>query len=197
MVIIYFNNEQKEDLQFLQELSFEVGSKIVQVSIDFFQGNYNPKLLQNVSTKLNLPQLKVERCVYALSYLFTESSKLSLSKSDFLESVNAISPTKEIEECLLESYQKNCEEMRRILSEMSLKLPSIDSLQWRLDVQISSRRTSNEAKPVYLLKLKTSDNRTVWFQADYNELESMTNQLEIALKESKSQHYKRIKKYIK
>ena len=55
-------------------------------------------------------------------------------------------------------YQENCQEVRAILSHMTMELPHYHNLEWRLDVQLASRSLQQQADPSLTLRLHTKDN---------------------------------------
>jgi hypothetical protein len=52
-------------------------------------------------------------------------------------------------------FVANCKELRTHLSDMSLRLPRYANLDWRLDVQLSSRSLRQQFTPSLLLELET------------------------------------------
>jgi hypothetical protein len=52
-------------------------------------------------------------------------------------------------------FVANCKEIRTHLSDLSLKLPRYANLDWRLDVQLSSRSLRQQFTPSLLLELET------------------------------------------
>ena len=62
---------------------------------------------------------------------------------------------------LLQVYQENCQEVRAILSQMTLDLPHYHDLEWRLEVQLASRSLQQQALPSLSLRLHTRDSGTL------------------------------------
>uniref|UniRef100_A0A8C3U6A4 COMM domain-containing protein 2 n=1 Tax=Catharus ustulatus TaxID=91951 RepID=A0A8C3U6A4_CATUS len=76
--------------------------------------------------------------VEGLVYLLTESSKLMISEVDFQDSIHVLGFSDELNKSLLQLYLDNRKEIRSILGELAPRLPSYHSLEWRLDVQVTS-----------------------------------------------------------
>lgn len=57
---------------------------------------------------------------------------------DFQDSIHVLGFSDELNKLLLQLYLDNRKEIRSILGELAPKLPSYHSLEWRLDVQVTS-----------------------------------------------------------
>ncbi|POI33040.1 hypothetical protein CIB84_003209 [Bambusicola thoracicus] len=88
--------------------------------------------------KLNAGVDTVQHGVEGLMYLLTESSKLMVSEVDFQDSIHVLGFSDELNKLLLQLYLDNRKEIRSILGELAPKLPGYHSLEWRLDVQVTS-----------------------------------------------------------
>ena len=60
-----------------------------------------------------------------------------LNEIDFQDSIITLGFSEELCSLLLELYLSNRNEIRSILSHMSMDLPHYHSLQWRFDVQVN------------------------------------------------------------
>ena len=58
---------------------------------------------------------------------------------------------------LFQLYQEHCSEIRSILGQKAMDLPHYHDLEWRLEVQLSSRALSRQVEPTVLLRLHTRD----------------------------------------
>ncbi|XP_042568164.1 COMM domain-containing protein 2-like [Cyprinus carpio] len=128
-------------------------------------------------------------------YLLTESCKLTISEEDFQDSVLVLGFSEELTELLLQLYLENRKEIRQILSKPAPSLPHYHSLEWRLDVQLSSRPLRHQLKPTVTLKLHLEDGarRSAHvLQTDPATLQHLIDELERALAELKSSHCRRI-----
>lgn len=85
--------------------------------------------------------------------------------------------------------------------DLSLRLPHYHNLEWRLDVQLSSRMLRNQVSPVLLLELETRDavdvSRKQLLQIDYANLDHLVKEIEHAVKEVNTKHSRRIMRYVK
>ena len=127
----------------------------------------------------------------------------------------------ELNKELLALYLEHCKEIRSILSSTSMDLPHYHNLEWRFDVQLASRSLQRQTQPVIMLRLHTKDGgvyemdreresiniyipstftdetKTQLLQIDPANLLHMTQKLEAALAEIKTQHCRRIMRNIK
>ena len=90
--------------------------------------------------------------------------------------------------------------IRNVLTELKMDLPHYHNMEWRLDVQVASRTIKQQSEPSIVLKLTTEEDESKsahLLQTDPVNLVHMTSVLEEALKESRSQHCRRIMRNIK
>ncbi|KAF1470549.1 COMM domain-containing protein 2, partial [Eudyptula minor novaehollandiae] len=153
--------------------------------------------------KLNIGVDTIQHGVEGLTYLLTESSKLMVSEIDFQDSIHVLGFSDELNKLLLHLYLDNRKEIRSILSELTPKLPSYHSLEWRLDVQASSlasRSLRQQIKPAVTIKLhlnQNEDQTAQVLQTDPSTLLHLIQQLEQALGEMKTNHCRRIVRNMK
>ncbi|KAF1508152.1 COMM domain-containing protein 2, partial [Eudyptula minor] len=153
--------------------------------------------------KLNIGVDTIQHGVEGLTYLLTESSKLMISEIDFQDSIHVLGFSDELNKLLLHLYLDNRKEIRSILSELTPKLPSYHSLEWRLDVQASSlasRSLRQQIKPAVTIKLhlnQNEDQTAQVLQTDPSTLLHLIQQLEQALGEMKTNHCRRIVRNMK
>ncbi|XP_019854812.1 PREDICTED: COMM domain-containing protein 2-like [Amphimedon queenslandica] len=97
-------------------------------------------------------------------------------------------------------YEENSSEIRSLLMSMSLDLPHYTDLEWRLEAQLSSRSLERQVQPSILLRLHAEEEDVPsvhTIETDPVNLIHLTNSLETALAEIKSQHCRRIMRGIK
>ncbi|KTG47625.1 hypothetical protein cypCar_00033299, partial [Cyprinus carpio] len=180
------------------------------IAVQFLKKGSNPKIyegaaqpslkscrlmLSDVVGKLNVWSGSVQHGLEGLMYLLTESCKLTISEEDFQDSVLVLGFSEELTELLLQLYLENRKEIRQILSKPAPSLPHYHSLEWRLDVQLSSRPLRHQLKPTVTLKLHLEDGAgrsARVLQTDPATLQHLIDELERALAELKSSHCRRI-----
>eukprot|EP00048_Salpingoeca_helianthica_P016636 m.233395 g.233395 ORF g.233395 m.233395 type:complete len:163 (+) comp19124_c0_seq1:126-614(+) len=156
-----------------------------------------PNIYQNVSKKLQLPAETVQQAIEGIMYLYTECSKLQVSEMDFHDSMMTVGFPEDLIQLLQSVYVANIVRMRAFLSKISMGVPSYENLQWRLDVQIASRTLRGHVEPSVVLQLQTSDDKQHTMATDPATLAHITQQLEAALKELKSAHFRRSTRLLK
>ena len=92
------------------------------------------------------------------------------------------------------------QEIRKILSELSLELPHYTNMHWRLDVQVGSKSLRNTVEPTYLMRIDTESTNgptSHHIEADFANLQHLHEELERALKASKQPMYRTISRVAK
>lgn len=135
----------------------------------------------------------------SLTVLFAEASKLVLNEKDFMESLAVLSWPRGLGEAVMGHYIERRDEIRSVLSELTLKFPKYVDLDWRLDVQVASRTVQSQTNPVYLLCLRLEDAPVseLRMQTDYSSLKHICEKLEQALAEARSTTLLRVSRKIK
>ena len=148
-----------------------------------------------------MPTETVQNGVQGLMYLLTESSKLMMSDLDFADSIIILGYSGDLNELLLKLYMENRFEIREIMAQLSMVIPSYQNMHWRLDAQVASRALKQQAEPTMVIKLDTigpgTEQSSVLLQTDPTTLAHITKELEAALKAVKSSHYRKITRAIK
>ncbi|XP_023931526.1 COMM domain-containing protein 2 [Lingula anatina] len=194
-MLLMLEDEHKEHLAFLTSVGLDVVQEFCKISLGFIKKGSNPKMYQAAASKLGVDAETVMHGVEGLMYLFTESSKLMVNEIDFQDSIMTLGFPEDLKGLLLQQYLENRKEIRCILSEMSMDLPQYHNLEWRFDVKLASRSLKHQIDPTILLKLHIADSgerHTQVLQTDPSNLVHMTNVLDKALQEMKSQHCRRI-----
>uniref|UniRef100_A0A9J7ZK35 COMM domain containing 2 n=1 Tax=Cyprinus carpio carpio TaxID=630221 RepID=A0A9J7ZK35_CYPCA len=191
-MLLVLSEEHNEHLgSFLVRIVGESG----RIAVQFLKKGSNPKIYEGAARKLNVWSGSVQHGLEGLMYLLTESCKLTISEEDFQDSVLVLGFSEELTELLLQLYLENRKEIRQILSKPAPSLPHYHSLEWRLDVQLSSRPLRHQLKPTVTLKLHLEDGAgrsARVLQTDPATLQHLIDELERALAELKSSHCRRI-----
>ncbi|XP_049566175.1 COMM domain-containing protein 2 isoform X2 [Orcinus orca] len=140
-MLLDLSEEHKEHLAFLPQVDSAVVAEFGRIAVEFLRRGSNPKIYEGAARKLSVSSDTVQHGVEGLIHLLTESSKLMISELDFQDSVFVLGFSEELNKLLLQLYLDNRKEIRTILSELAPDLPSYHSLEWRLDVQVTSVRT--------------------------------------------------------
>ncbi|XP_059049343.1 COMM domain-containing protein 2-like [Achroia grisella] len=238
-MIIFLSELQKEHLNLLHKHSTQVLIDFCKLTIDYLNNGVDQKKHNIAAEKLNVPLMAVQNLVHALVYLIIEACKHNLSESDFKSSLALAGFSTEQQEILLKLYYTKKIELSSALNLLQQKDPTYQDFSWRFEVQIASRNTSEEIKPMVAMDFvlmtpknfgqskedkldklnSTSNNKNVspihinttvqdakaashcqniinhhLLQCDLSNLIHMTNVLDQALKESKSQHVRRVQR---
>ncbi|XP_005110093.1 COMM domain-containing protein 2 [Aplysia californica] len=199
-MLLVFEDSHKEHLSFLVGLEPEVLREFCKISMNFIRKGTNPKVFQGAAQKLGVSAESVQHGVEGLMYLLTESSKMMLNEIDFQDSIMTLGFDDDTRTTLLEVYLSQRKDIRDILNEVSMDLPHYHNLEWRFDVQLSSRSLRHQVSPSILLQLQTQEDgekKTQMLQTDPVNLIHLTSVLEEALQEMKSGYCRRIVRNIK
>lgn len=200
-MLLVLSEEHKEHLSFLSEVDSVVVGEFGRIAVEFLKKGSNPKIFEGAARKLNVPAESVQHGVEGLMYLLTESAKLMVSEGDFQDSVLVLGFSEELNQLLLQLYLENRKEIRQVLGKLAPSLPHYHNLEWRLDVQLSSRALRQQLKPSVTLKLVLEDGedslRARVLQTDPSTLQHLIQELERALAELKSSHCRRVLRNIK
>jgi hypothetical protein len=161
------------------------------------------KILEKAASKLGIddPE-KIDRCIGAIGYIFVESAKFRATPEQLSKHLHEAGVAffdvvsnhfAENEPLFHEIVDKNRSDF--------LELPRYSKLDWRLDCVVSSRSKADQVTPIFTLKLDTKTGSTGsheshLLQTDPANLIHMTEVLEKALAELKSNKVKKIQKFL-
>jgi len=194
-MLVVLSDEQKLHLSLLNKININIAKEFCRLAIDFIKNGVNSKKYQTASVKLEIDLDMIRHSVEAVMHIITECSKLYVTETDFQDSIVTLGLEKELNECLLEFYTSNCDDIRQHLKNMSLIVPHYQDLEWRFDVKLSSRMLRYQTTPQIMLKLHTHDGvnkSTKILQTDPVNLKHLTEQLEEALLQVKTSHCRKI-----
>lgn len=194
-MLLVLDDEHKEHLSFLSSVESVVLQEFCKIAVEFMRKGINQKVYQIAAQKLSVDKETVKHGVEGLMYLLTESARLMVSDLDFQDSIAVLGFSEDLRKELLALYAEHRAEIRSILGEMAMDLPHYHNLEWRLDVELASRSLRHQTVPTVLMKLHTEDcgKRDVHIlQTDPVNLVHLTQALEGALAEAKTQHCRRI-----
>ncbi|XP_067948645.1 COMM domain-containing protein 2-like [Watersipora subatra] len=199
-MLLLLDEDHKSDLQLLDRLGLDVLADFVRISIEFLKNGVNKSKLTAAANKLKVEPDVVTKLVEGLMFLLAESSKLMLSEVDFHDSVMTLGVSEEICGEIVRAYLENRAAIRLVLQELSLHPVQYHDLEWRLNVKLASRSLQGQLTPNVLMRLHTTQGASKdsqLLECDIPNLVNLTNSLDDALQESKSQYTRRILRNIK
>ncbi|XP_011694522.1 PREDICTED: COMM domain-containing protein 2 [Wasmannia auropunctata] len=202
-MLLTLKPDHKKHVLFLAEQSLPVLQDFCKLALDYLQKGPNVKVYNAAAQKLNVELDVIKNSVEGLVNLLLESCKHKLSAEDFRDSVVALGFTEDKEAILSKLYSIKRDEVSDALEEIGFKLPRYHDMEWRFEVQTASRSLLKQVAPLVTLdlSLKNPDNpeevEHVLLQTDPTNLLHITQELEEALQESRSQHIRRISKAVK
>lgn len=202
-MLLTLKPDHKKHVLFLAEQSLPVLQDFCKLALDYLQKGPNVKVYNAAAQKLNVELDVIKNSVEGLVNLLLESCKHKLSAENFRDSVVALGFTEDKEAILSKLYSIKRDEVSDALEEIGFKLPRYHDMEWRFEVQTASRSLLKQVAPLVTLdlSLKNPDNpeevEHVLLQTDPTNLLHITQELEEALQESRSQHIRRISKAVK
>ncbi|XP_024947873.1 rhodopsin isoform X2 [Cephus cinctus] len=190
--------DQKKHLLFLAEQTPQVLQDFCKLALDYLQKGPNFKHYSAAGQKLEVEPDVIKNTVEALVNLIIESCKYKLSDEDFRDSIVALGFTDEKETLLKKLYEVKKLEVSDALTNIGIKLPQYQNMEWRFDVQIASRSLLSQVTPLITLDFMLKNTETpdeiehVLLQTDPTNLLHLAHELEMAMQEGRSQHIRRI-----
>ncbi|XP_046733709.1 COMM domain-containing protein 2 [Diprion similis] len=200
--MLTLKSEHKKHILFLVEQSTNVLQDFCKLALDYLHNGPNFKLYNVAAQKLDVQPEDVRCTVEGLINLLVESCKCKLSTSDFRDSVIALGFSEDHDALLTKLYTTKQSEISEILSTLGVKLQEYQSMEWRFETQISSRSLLSQVTPLVILdfSLRSNVHREIEHfivQTDPNNLLHITEELEQALQDGRSQHLRKIARSIK
>lgn len=202
-MLLTLKPDHKKHVLFLVKQSVPVLQDFCKLALDYLQKGPNVKVYNAAAQKLNVELDMIKNSVEGLVNLLLESCKHNLSAEDFRDSVVALGFTENKEAILSKLYNVKKDEVSDVLEEIGFKLPRYHDMDWRFEVQTASRSLLKQITPLITLdlSLKNPNNpeeiEHVLLQTDPTNLLHITQELEEALQESRSQHIRRISRAVK
>ncbi|KAG7398386.1 hypothetical protein PHYBOEH_011187 [Phytophthora boehmeriae] len=149
---------------------------------------------------------KMEQAVLAFAKILMDAAKAELSEQAFRLVLKGMEMSEDHVEVLVQLYTTHASDIRECVSkETGTSVPHYRNLEWRIDLELSTRFLRNKPKPIVTLRLDTSaqpnssgvpQTQSTCLRVDYDGLRLMQSQLETALKEVDSVHCSRIQRYM-
>lgn len=205
-MLLVLSEQHKGHLSFLSSVEPEVVAEFGRIALDFLRRGTSPKIYDAAARKLGASVEQVQRAVEGLMFLVLESCRHMLSETDFLDSVLVLGFSQDLNNTLLQLYLQQSAQVRPLLAELAPTLPNYHSLEWRLDVNMSSRTLRQQLCPVMTLCLwltrgqaggAAGGSERRLLQARPATLVHLLSVLEGALDTLKSNHTRRILRNIK
>uniref|UniRef100_A0A6B2LK08 COMM domain-containing protein n=1 Tax=Arcella intermedia TaxID=1963864 RepID=A0A6B2LK08_9EUKA len=200
-MIVVLSEAHKKDLAFLGDVPVDFVGEFCRLMMDFLRkGVEGRKLFVSAAKKLGVAVKVVECGIDALCYLFIEAAKLNLKEQDFVDSLLILAFSDEHNNTLKDTYVANKLEIRNLLTDMTMQIPHFSNLDWRFDMELSSRTCRNLLNPLFILQIETEtaplQKNTQTFQLDYANLKHLTSELEMALDTTKLVYARRVSRNI-
>ncbi|XP_012146798.1 COMM domain-containing protein 2 [Megachile rotundata] len=202
-MLLTLKPDHKKHVLLLVEHTSQVLQDFCKLAIDYLQKGPNVKLYNAAAQKLEVEANVIKNSVEGLVNLLLESCKYKLSAEDFRDSVISLGFSEEQEVILSKLYSVKKDEILDTLTNIGFKLPEYHDMEWRFEVQIASRSLLKQVAPLVTLDFsvknpgKDESIEHVLLQTDPINLLHITQELEEALQEGRSQHIRRLSRVIK
>ncbi|CAL7938254.1 unnamed protein product [Xylocopa violacea] len=202
-MLLTLKPDHKKHVLLLIEHTPQVLQDFCKLALDYLQKGQNIKLYNAAAQKLAVEVGVIKNSVEGLVNLLLESCRYKLNSEDFRDSVISLGFSEQQEIILSKLYNAKKEEISDTLANIGFKLPEYHDMEWRFEVQIASRTLLKQVAPLITLDLsiknpdKDKSIEHVLLQTDPVNLLHITQQLEEALQEGRSQHIRRLSRAIK
>src|SRR3989338_10612200 len=130
MVLLVVPSNIKAVLTPLLIAPASVLEQFVKIAIEFLRQGETRKKYMVAAQALELPVDVVEHSVEALSWLFAESARMMIRERDFIDSLIIVGFEQAFTQAMWELYTANRKELRLILAEDQVVLPTFKDLRW-------------------------------------------------------------------
>ncbi|GFT83735.1 COMM domain-containing protein 2 [Nephila pilipes] len=199
-MLLILDDIHKQHLDILKNIDEKIIKEFCRISVEHLFKGSNPKVYQSAAQRLNVELDIVQNAITGITQLLIEATKVMASEMEFRDSIIVLGFNSLSQEELVKCYMEHNQEIRSLLSSLNMGIPHYKNLEWRLDVQIASRTLRRPLEPSILLKLQLeeeSKSENIILEADPSNIIHMTQVLDQALQEAKSQHFRRIMRSIK
>ncbi|GFQ87893.1 COMM domain-containing protein 2 [Trichonephila clavata] len=194
-MLLILDDIHKQHLDILKNVDEKIVREFCRISIEHLFKGSNPKVYQSAAQRLNVETDIVQNVITGIMQLLIEASKMMVNEIEFRDSIIVLGFNNQSQEELVKCYLDHNQEIRSLLSSLNMGIPHYKNLEWRLDVQIASRTLRRPMEPSMLLKLQLEEenkSENIILEADPSNIIHMTQVLDQALQEAKSQHFRRI-----
>ncbi|XP_050398696.1 COMM domain-containing protein 4 [Patella vulgata] len=127
----------------------------------------------------------VKASIAVLSFILTSAAKYNVDGETLSNELQQLGLPKEHSTSLCKSYGDALEKLKECLRQQSLKLSSLDSVQWRVDYILSSSELKDVSEPCVQVKLSiknpdTNQSKPVSFTVSADKFRVLLNELKQA-----------------
>mmetsp|Transcript_77364 Transcript_77364/g.94841 ORF Transcript_77364/g.94841 Transcript_77364/m.94841 type:complete len:239 (+) Transcript_77364:30-746(+) len=155
-------NSLKSDCVILNEIPNKGIEKFCKISVKSIVDGIKTDQIIKLAKVLEKSQEIIQKCVYAISQLFTILASNTIGEYDEQQFYVNISPlfgfNKNTAKIIYSCYTQYHHTLREMLSQFKIDTPLYHNFDWRLDIQIASRAIHKTVKPVFLCKITTQMN---------------------------------------
>ena len=133
--------------------------------------------------------IALQGAISALGFIITSAAKYDVDATSLLEEIQQLGLPKENSECISRQYIESKDSLRSKFVDNSLKLPSLKTIDWRLDSVLSASTPDEEQQTIIHLNLaienQYSNEENIHFELSAVKLDVLIHELtnaEILLK---------------
>ncbi|RNA34145.1 COMM domain-containing 2 [Brachionus plicatilis] len=131
-----------------------------------------------------------------IAWVLVEGARLSINEKELQESLLMAGVKDQLASIVVSSVMNNSNLLQNYMGNMRINTLSYKNMEWRLDVKLATRSILELLEPEVILKFdfnNGNDKKEVKIlQTDIVNLNNLTNNLEEALNEIKSNHCRRV-----
>ncbi|CAF0726171.1 unnamed protein product [Brachionus calyciflorus] len=196
MVLLHLSDKQKEKISLLNTFDEKIIREFCRISTESINKEINTKAISNAAAKLNIQPPDLKELIELITWIFLENARLDLNVKELKESLLLVGIKEEIFSEIELNAKTNQNQLQNLIDKTKIETLSYDNLEWRVDIKLATRSLLEIVEPeiVFKFDLKKGDERRVTkvLQTDVVNLNYLTNSLENALNEIKSNYCRKV-----
>ncbi|EKX42745.1 hypothetical protein GUITHDRAFT_111114 [Guillardia theta CCMP2712] len=193
--------EAKEDVRPLNEMPHDMAKQILTIAREeILHGRDALRSLDGLAEEQGMDVDRLCAITDAIVFIVMEAAKCKMSEQEFLNVVSGVGVEERLQEEFSRVYGEVVDYSREISFRLQHELPSLSSMQWRLDVQLGSRCLQGQCSPSLMMKFgvaKGKETTEHLVQAEICDVQKICDEIQSALQEAKSNHARKVTRLLK
>ncbi|XP_044730278.1 COMM domain-containing protein 2 [Chrysoperla carnea] len=210
-MLITFKESHKQHLSLLISQSNQVFVDFCKLALDYLQNGPNEKRYTAAAGKLAVKTDDIQNAVEGIVNLLLQCCRNKLSIDDMRDSVLLLGFNEEKAVIFTRFYKSKRNDIHKTLAKFSVVSPHYQDLDWRFEVQVSSRSLLQQINPLIAMELTLQDKsdgfnftkksqdttQKIVLQSDIQNIQHMTESLEQALSLVRTSQFKQLQRSCK
>lgn len=171
----------------LKDLDQDIFRKLLKAVVAALEGKDSRDSLRSVAENCSVPPEKLSHIIAAIHRLLSEALRIptaSLRQESFKEDLRDLKiPEEFISDLCSVVFGSRRALLEAAAAQSDPRLPSLQELQWRVDVAISTGSVSRALQPSVLMQMRLSDGSVQQFQVPVSKFQELRYNVALILKE--------------